>query len=74
MRRTSPSTSWLVASLRLEPPCPPNPPGVGRNWLSREASVTWHNLDEVLAGSLDEITATLQDAEKRKRLEDQAEA
>jgi peptide chain release factor 1 len=45
-----------------------------RGLASREASVTWHNLDEVLAGSLDEITATLQDAEKRKRLEDQAEA
>jgi peptide chain release factor 1 len=44
-----------------------------RGLASREASVTWHNLDEVLAGSLDEITATLQDAEKRKRLEDQAE-
>src|SRR4051795_8543418 len=45
-----------------------------RGLASREASVTWHNLDEILAGSLDEITATLQDAEKRKRLEDQAEA
>jgi peptide chain release factor 1 len=44
-----------------------------RGLASREASVTWHNLDDVLAGSLDEITATLQDAEKRKRLEDQAE-
>jgi peptide chain release factor 1 len=43
-----------------------------RGLASREASVTWHNLDEVLAGTLDEITATLQDAEKRKRLEDQA--
>src|SRR3954449_3437803 len=45
-----------------------------RGLASREASVTWHNLDEILAGSLDEITATLQDAEKRKRLEDQARA
>jgi len=43
-----------------------------RGLASREASVTWHNLDEILAGSLDEVTATLQDAEKRKRLEDQA--
>jgi peptide chain release factor 1 len=43
-----------------------------RGLASREASVTWHNLDEILAGSLDEITAALQDAEKRKRLEDQA--
>ena len=42
-----------------------------RGLASREASVTWHNLDEVLAGTLDEITATLQDAEKRKRLETQ---
>ena len=31
-----------------------------------------HNLDEVLTGKLDEITAALQDAEKRKRLEEQA--
>src|ERR1700759_5014419 len=38
----------------------------------REASYTVHNLDEILTGSLDEITATLQDAEKRKRLEDPA--
>src|SRR3954454_19379910 len=38
----------------------------------REASYTVHNLEEVLAGGLDEITATLQDAEKRKRLEEQA--
>jgi len=43
-----------------------------RGLASREASVTWHNLDEILEGSLDEITATLQDAEKRKRLEEQA--
>jgi peptide chain release factor 1 len=42
-----------------------------RGLASREASVTWHNLDDVLAGGLDEITATLQDAEKRKRLEAQ---
>ncbi len=43
-----------------------------RGLASREASVTWHNLDEILQGSLDEVTATLQDAEKRKRLEEQA--
>src|SRR4051812_23769204 len=45
-----------------------------RGLASREASVTWHNLDEVLAGSLDEITGALQDAEKRSRLEEQAKA
>src|SRR3954453_5774162 len=45
-----------------------------RGLASREASVTWHNLDEVLAGSLDEITGALQDAEKRSRLEEQAQA
>ena len=39
----------------------------------REASFTVHNLEEVLGGSLDELTSALQDAEKRKRLEDAAE-
>jgi peptide chain release factor 1 len=34
--------------------------------------VTVHNLDAVLAGDLDELTAALQDAEKRQRLELQA--
>jgi peptide chain release factor 1 len=43
-----------------------------RGLASREASLSWHNLDEVLAGTLDEITSALQDAEKRKRLEEQA--
>jgi peptide chain release factor 1 len=43
-----------------------------RGLASREASLTVHNLDEVLAGNLDEITSALQDAEKRKRLELQA--
>jgi peptide chain release factor 1 len=33
---------------------------------------TVHNLDQVLAGDLDELTAALQDADKRRRLEDQA--
>jgi peptide chain release factor 1 len=33
---------------------------------------TAHNLDEVLAGSLDEFTGALQADEKRRRLEDQA--
>ncbi|WP_372518094.1 peptide chain release factor 1 [Solirubrobacter ginsenosidimutans] len=31
-----------------------------------------HNLDQVLAGEPDELTSALQDAEKRRRLEDQA--
>ena len=38
----------------------------------RVDGLTVHNLDAVLAGELDEITGTLQDAEKRKRLELQA--
>src|SRR5215208_6714793 len=38
----------------------------------RVEGLTVHNLDAVLAGELDEITSTLQDAEKRKRLELQA--
>jgi peptide chain release factor 1 len=38
----------------------------------RVEGLTVHNLDAVLAGELDEITGTLQDAEKRKRLELQA--
>jgi peptide chain release factor 1 len=36
--------------------------------------LTLHNLDQVLAGEPDELTAALQDAEKRKRLELQAQA
>lgn len=31
-----------------------------------------HNLDEVLIGELDELTAALQDDEKRQRLEEKA--
>jgi len=34
---------------------------------------TVHNLEAVLAGEPDELTAALQDAEKRKRLEQAAE-
>jgi peptide chain release factor 1 len=34
--------------------------------------LTVHNLEAVLGGELDDITAALQDAEKRKRLEEQA--
>ena len=33
---------------------------------------TVHNLDSVLAGEPDELTNALQDAEKRRRLEEQA--
>ena len=33
---------------------------------------TVHNLDQVLAGEPDELTSALPDAEKRRRLEDQA--
>jgi peptide chain release factor 1 len=35
--------------------------------------LTVHNLDAVLAGELDELTAALQDDEKRRRLEGQAD-
>ena len=35
---------------------------------------TSHNLDQVLAGEPDELTTALQDAEKRSRLEEQAQA
>jgi peptide chain release factor 1 len=38
----------------------------------RVEGLTVHNLEQVLAGELDEITGELQDAEKRKRLELQA--
>jgi peptide chain release factor 1 len=38
----------------------------------RAEGLTVHNLEQVLAGELDDITAALQDAEKRKRLELQA--
>jgi len=36
--------------------------------------LTVHNLDSVLAGELDEISDALQDDEKRRRLQQQAEA
>jgi peptide chain release factor 1 len=36
--------------------------------------LTVHNLDAILAGELDELTAALQDDEKRRRLEGQADA
>jgi peptide chain release factor 1 len=38
----------------------------------RVDGLTVHNLEQVLSGELDDITATLQDAEKRRRLELQA--
>jgi peptide chain release factor 1 len=38
----------------------------------RVEGLTVHNLEQVLAGELDDITGALQDAEKRKRLELQA--
>jgi len=38
----------------------------------RVDGLTVHNLEQVLGGELDEITGTLQDAEKRRRLELQA--
>jgi peptide chain release factor 1 len=34
--------------------------------------VTVHNLDALLQGELDELTAALQDDEKRRRLDDAA--
>lgn len=40
-----------------------------RRVTDHRVKLTVHNLDALLAGELDEITAALQDAEKRKRLE-----
>src|ERR1041385_2775682 len=40
-----------------------------RRVTDHRVKLTVHNLDSLLAGELDEITAALQDAEKRKRLE-----
>jgi peptide chain release factor 1 len=40
-----------------------------RRVTDHRVKVTVHNLDAVLAGELDELTAALQDAEKRARLE-----
>ena len=43
-----------------------------RRVTDHRINFTVHNLDAVLAGEPDELTAALQDAEKRRRLEDQA--
>ena len=43
-----------------------------RRVTDHRINFTTHNLEAVLAGELDELTAALQDAEKRKRLEQQA--
>jgi peptide chain release factor 1 len=45
-----------------------------RRITDHRINFTVHNLDQVLGGEPDELTAALQDAEKRKRLELQAEA
>ncbi|HET6549641.1 MAG TPA: peptide chain release factor 1 [Solirubrobacter sp.] len=43
-----------------------------RRVTDHRIGLTVHNLDQVLAGEPDELTAALQDADKRRRLEDQA--
>jgi peptide chain release factor 1 len=43
-----------------------------RRITDHRIGMTVHNLDQVLAGDADDLTAALQDAEKRKRLELQA--
>jgi peptide chain release factor 1 len=43
-----------------------------RRVTDHRVGLTVHNLDALLQGGLDEVTAALQDAEKRKRLELQA--
>jgi peptide chain release factor 1 len=43
-----------------------------RRVTDHRIGLTVHNLDQVLAGDLDELTAALQDADKRRRLEEQA--
>jgi peptide chain release factor 1 len=43
-----------------------------RRVTDHRINFTVHNLDAVLAGELDELTAALQDADKRRKLEDQA--
>jgi peptide chain release factor 1 len=43
-----------------------------RRITDHRIGMTVHNLDQVLAGEADDLTAALQDAEKRKRLELQA--
>src|SRR3954470_11408270 len=45
-----------------------------RRVTDHRINLTVHNLDAVLAGEPDELTGALQDAEKRRRLEEQAEA
>src|SRR3954447_27050049 len=45
-----------------------------RRITDHRINFTVHNLDQVLGGEPDDLTAALQDAEKRKRLELQAEA
>jgi peptide chain release factor 1 len=44
-----------------------------RRVTDHRIKLTAHNLDEVLAGGLDEFTTALQSDEKRRRLEEQAE-
>jgi peptide chain release factor 1 len=44
-----------------------------RRVTDHRVKVTVHNLDQVLEGELDELTAALQDAEKRARLEQAGE-
>jgi peptide chain release factor 1 len=43
-----------------------------RRVTDHRINFTAHNLESVLAGELDQFTAALQDADKRRRLEDQA--
>jgi peptide chain release factor 1 len=43
-----------------------------RRVTDHRINFTVHNLDQVLAGELDDLTAALQDADKRRRLEEQA--
>src|SRR4051794_8273388 len=45
-----------------------------RRVTDHRINVTVHNLEQVLAGEVDELTDALQDAEKRQKLEEQAEA
>ena len=45
-----------------------------RRVTDHRIKLTAHNLDDVLAGELDEFTAALQDDEKRRGLENQAAA
>src|SRR4051794_37204564 len=45
-----------------------------RRVTDHRINFTVHNLEQVLAGEPDDLTSALQDAEKRRRLEEQAEA